>query len=131
MTKILLVEDNELNADMISRRLTRHGYTVVLATDGQQGVLMAQQEQPALILMDVSLPVMDGWEATKALKADPATAPIPVIALTAHALPTDQQRAHEVGCDGYETKPMDFSRVLAKIQALVQARATPDDHATR
>ena len=122
MPKILLVEDNEMNRDMLSRRLERRGFQVVIAVDGQQGVDLARSETPDLILMDMSLPVLDGWEATRQLKADPQTRPIPVIALTAHAMAGDRERALEAGCDEYETKPVEFARLLAKIQALVKGR---------
>ena len=117
--KILLVEDNEMNRDMLSRRLQRRGYDVVLAVDGGQGVAMAQTMAPDLILMDMSLPVLDGWEATRRLKADPATQHIRVIALTAHALPGDREQALAAGCDDYDTKPTEFPRLLAKIEALL------------
>jgi CheY-like chemotaxis protein len=116
--KILLVEDNEMNRDMLSRRLQRRGYDVVLAVDGEQGIAMAQTTAPDLILMDLSLPVLDGWEATRRLKADPATQHIRVIALTAHALPGDREQALAAGCDDYDTKPTEFPRLLAKIEAL-------------
>jgi two-component system cell cycle response regulator DivK len=117
MTKILLVEDNEMNRDMLSRRLMRKDYTVLIATDGQQGVDMAVSEKPDLVLMDMSLPVMDGWAATQTLKASPETAGIPVIALTAHAMSGDRDKALAAGCDDYDTKPVDFARLLEKIQA--------------
>jgi len=117
MTKILLVEDNELNRDMLSRRLERKGYQVVIAVDGQQAVAMAQSEAPALILMDMSLPVLDGWEATRQIKADDRTKKIPVIALTAHAMQGDEQKAKEAGCDDFDTKPVELPRLLEKIQA--------------
>jgi len=115
MNKILLVEDNEMNRDMLSRRLERKGFEVVIAVDGQQGVDLAGSESPALILMDLSLPVLDGWEATRLIKADPATQNIPVIALTAHAMAGDEQKAREAGCDDYDTKPVDLKRLLEKI----------------
>jgi CheY-like chemotaxis protein len=117
--KILLVEDNEMNWDMLSRRLGRKGYEVVVATDGQQGLDMARSEAPDLILMDMSLPVIDGWEATRRLKAAPETRSIPVIALTAHALADDRSGALAAGCDEYEGKPIEFDRLLGKIQAFV------------
>jgi CheY-like chemotaxis protein len=117
--KILLVEDNEMNRDMLSRRLLRRGFDVTLAVDGEEGLTMARAEGPDLILMDMSLPVLDGWEATRRLKADPATRGIPVIALTAHAMADDRDRALEAGCDGYDTKPIELSRLLEKIEALV------------
>ncbi len=115
MSKILIVEDNEMNRDMLSRRLQRKGFEVVMAVDGQAGVDMATAESPDLVLMDLSLPVMDGWEATRHLKADEATRNIPVIALTAHAMQGDEQKALEAGCDDYDTKPVNFSRLLEKI----------------
>ena len=117
MTRILLVEDNEMNRDMLSRRLMRKDYTVLIATDGQQGVDMAVSEKPDLVLMDMSLPVMDGWAATRTLKASPDTAGIPVIALTAHAMSGDREKALAAGCDDYDTKPVDFTRLLEKNQA--------------
>ena len=122
MIKILLVEDNEMNRDMLSRRLERKGYQVVMAVDGQQGVEMAASEAPALILMDMSLPVIDGWEATRRIKADERTKHIPVIALTAHAMQGDEQMAKEAGCDDYDTKPVELPRLLEKMEALLQAR---------
>ena len=120
MTRILLVEDNEMNRDMLARRLTRRGYEVTIAVDGEQGVRMAQQEMPNLILMDMGLPVLDGWEATRQLKAEATTQSIPIIALTAHAMTGDRTKALEAGCDDYDTKPIEFSRLLDKIQALVE-----------
>ena len=119
MSVILLVEDNELNWDMLSRRLGRKGYQVVVATDGQQGLDMARSEAPDLILMDMSLPVVDGWEATRHLKAAPETRSIPIIALTAHAMASDRQQALDAGCDDYEGKPVEFDRLLSKIQSLL------------
>ena len=119
MQKILLVEDNEMNRDMLSRRLARNGYEVFLAMDGQQGADMALSEQPDLILMDMSLPVVDGWEATRRIKANDATRRIPVIALTAHAMAGDREKAMEVGCEDYDTKPVELSRLLGKIAALL------------
>lgn len=119
MRKILLVEDNEMNRDMLSRRLERKGFEVVIAVDGQAGVELASSSNPDLILMDLSLPVMDGWEATRCIKADPATQKIPVIALTAHAMAGDEQKALEAGCDAYDTKPVDFKRLLGKIEVLL------------
>jgi two-component system cell cycle response regulator DivK len=124
MTKILLVEDNEMNRDMLSRRLIRKGYEVVMATDGQQGVSMATSERPDLILMDMSLPVLDGWEATRRLKADPATGRIPVIALTAHAMAGDRDKALAAGCDDFDTKPVELTRLLEKIEALLRQDTT-------
>jgi CheY-like chemotaxis protein len=117
MTKILLVEDNELNRDMLSRRLERKGYAVVMAVDGQQAVDMAASEAPTVILMDMSLPVIDGWEATRKIKANDATKRIPIIALTAHAMQGDEQKAREAGCDDFDTKPVELPRLLEKIQA--------------
>ncbi|MBF2084046.1 MULTISPECIES: response regulator [Thermoleptolyngbya] len=119
MPKILLVEDNEMNRDMLSRRLLRRGAEVLIATDGAQGVEMAQAERPDLILMDMSLPVMDGWEATRTLKAASETKEIPIIALTAHAMAGDQEKCREAGCDDYDTKPVDFARLTGKIQAIL------------
>jgi CheY-like chemotaxis protein len=121
LAKILLVEDNEMNRDMLSRRLGRKGFSVDIATDGQAGVLAAQSSAPDLILMDLSLPVMDGWEAIRTLKADTGTQAIPIIALTAHAMAEDEARAREAGCDDYDTKPVNFSRLLEKITALLPA----------
>jgi CheY-like chemotaxis protein len=119
MPKILLVEDNEMNRDMLSRRLQRRGYEVVLAVDGPSGLEMAQTEAPDLVLMDMSLPTLDGWEATRRLKADAATQDIPVIALTAHAMSGDREKALEAGCDDYDTKPVEFLRLLGKIEAQI------------
>lgn len=119
MVRILLVEDNEMNRDMLSRRLKRNGYDVVIATDGQQGVDMAAAETPDLILMDMSLPVIDGWEATRQIKQNAATRGIPVIALTAHAMAGDREKAIEAGCDDYDTKPVEITRLLGKITALL------------
>ena len=119
MARILLVEDNDMNRDMLSRRLIRNGYEVCLAVDGQQGADMAVSERPDLILMDMSLPVIDGWEATRRIKANDATRRIPVIALTAHAMAGDREKAMEVGCEDYDTKPVEISRVLGKIAALL------------
>jgi len=119
MPKILLVEDNEMNRDMLSRRLTRSGFEVVIAVDGGQGVAMASSDKPDLILMDMSLPVIDGWEATRKLKADDATKAIPVIALTAHAMAEDKEKCLSAGCDDFDTKPVELPRLLAKIQALL------------
>jgi len=121
MAKILLVEDNEMNWDMLSRRLGRRGYEVVVAVDGQQGVTMSRSEVPDLILMDMSLPIIDGWEATRQIKAAPETRKIPVIALTAHAMVGDKEKAMAAGCDDYDTKPIEFKRLLDKIEtALAQ-----------
>ena len=117
MTKILLVEDNEMNRDMLSRRLERKGYQIVIAVDGQQGVDMAANEAPALILMDMSLPVLDGWEATRRIRATGSK--VPIIALTAHAMDGDEQKAREAGCDDYDTKPVELTRLLGKMEALL------------
>ena len=119
MAKILLVEDNEMNRDMLSRRLIRKGYEVVLGEDGEKGVSLAASDRPDIILMDMSLPVIDGWEATRQLKADEDTKGIPIIALTAHAMAEDEQKARAVGCDDYDTKPIDLPRLLQKIQSLL------------
>ncbi len=116
MAKILLVEDNEMNLDMLSRRLERRGYEILIAMDGAQGVKIASEQQPDLILMDMSLPVMDGWEATRRIKSDAVTKNIPVIALTAHAIAGDREKALAVGCDEYESKPVKFPRLLEKIE---------------
>ncbi len=124
MPRILLVEDNEMNRDMLSRRLARKGFEVVLALDGAQGVEMAKSHAPDLILMDMSLPVLDGWGATRQIKADDATRGIPVIALTAHAMAGDEVKAQEAGCDEYDTKPVELDRLLGKIQALLAKRAS-------
>ncbi len=120
MAKILLVEDNEMNRDMLSRRLERRGYQVVMAEDGEQGIASARAESPDLILMDMSLPVIDGWTATRQIKSDPATGTIPIIALTAHAMSGDREKALEAGCDDYDSKPVDFTRLLEKIESLLQ-----------
>ena len=119
MQKILVVEDNEMNRDMVGRRLERRGYEVVVAVDGQEGVDMAHSENPDLILMDLSLPVLNGWEATRQLKQDTKTNGIPIIALTAHAMASDRESAIEAGCDAYDTKPLEFSRLIGKIHALL------------
>ena len=124
MLRILLVEDNDMNRDMLSRRLVRNGYQVLLAMDGQQGVDMALSEHPDLILMDMSLPVIDGWEATRRIKANDATRRIPVIALTAHAMAGDREKAMEVGCDDYDTKPVEISRLVGKMAALLKPKVT-------
>ena len=124
MAKILLVEDNEMNRDMLSRRLQRRGHEVVVAVDGEQGVAMARAESPALVLMDMSLPGIDGWEATRQLKADAATRATPVIALTAHAMAGDREKCLAAGCDDFDTKPVDFERLLGKIQALLPGTAS-------
>jgi two-component system, cell cycle response regulator DivK len=122
MPKILLVEDNEMNRDMLSRRLQRKGYSVVTAEDGEKGLLLARSEMPDLILMDISLPVMGGWEVTRLLKADDATRHIPIIALTAHAWVTDREKAIEAGCDDYDTKPVEFARLSEKIENLLTVK---------
>ena len=119
MSKLLLVEDNEMNRDMLSRRLLRRGYEVVIAVDGEEGVNLAQSENPDLVLMDMSLPVVDGWEATRRLKAARETASIPILVLTAHAMSGDRDKALEAGCDEYDTKPIEFSRLLGKIEILL------------
>jgi len=119
MPKILLVEDNEMNRDMLSRRLARKGYDVAIATDGQRGIDMAASENPDLILMDMSLPVIDGWEATRRIKGAANTSGIPIIALTAHAMASDRQKAMEAGCDDYDTKPVELPRLLEKIERLL------------
>ncbi|HSM57965.1 MAG TPA: response regulator [Candidatus Sulfomarinibacteraceae bacterium] len=123
MTTILLVEDNELNRDMLLRRLKRAGYTVTTAVNGQEGVVSARKQQPDLILMDMSLPVLDGWEASRRLKRDDATRAIPIIALTAHAMAGDRQQALDAGCDDYDTKPIDFRRLMGKIEQFVGQRS--------
>jgi len=119
MSKILLVEDNEMNRDMLTRRLERKGYEVVIAVDGQAGIDMASSSNPDIILMDLSLPVVDGWDATRKIKADPSTQSIPVIALTAHAMAGDEQKALAAGCDDYDTKPIELPRLLEKIENLL------------
>ena len=121
MPKILLVEDNEMNRDMLSRRLVRGGYEVIIATDGARGVAMATSDRPDLILMDMSLPVIDGWEATRRIKTAPELRKIPIIALTAHAMATDRDKALEAGCDDYDTKPIELQRLLGKIETLLAA----------
>ena len=123
MAKILLVEDNEMNRDMLSRRLQRKGYEVVCAVDGEEAVALAETENPALILMDMSLPVLDGWEATRRIKAAKRT--LPIIALTAHAMSGDEQKAKEAGCDDYDTKPVELVRLLGKIEALLARTQAP------
>jgi CheY-like chemotaxis protein len=121
MPKILLVEDNEMNRDMLSRRLVRGGYEVIIAEDGERGVAMATSDSPDLILMDMSLPVIDGWEATRRIKTAPELRKIPIIALTAHAMATDREKALEAGCDDYDTKPIELQRLLGKIETLLAA----------
>jgi two-component system, cell cycle response regulator DivK len=123
--KILLVEDNEMNRDMLSRRLVRKGYEVVMAVDGAEGVAMAQSELPDLILMDMSLPVLNGWDAARQIKQIGETQSIPVIALTAHAMAGDREKALEAGCDDYDTKPIELPRLLEKIEALLKKPDTP------
>jgi two-component system, cell cycle response regulator DivK len=119
MAKVLLVEDNEMNRDMLSRRLIRRGFEVIFAVDGQQGVDLARSERPDIILMDMSLPVIDGWEATRRVKSDDATRGVPVIGLTAHAMSGDRERAMEAGCDDYDTKPVELDRLIGKIERLL------------
>ena len=119
MAKLLLVEDNEMNRDMLSRRLRKKGYEVAIAVDGKAGVEMASSEAPELILMDMSLPIMDGWQATQHIKADDSTSQIPIIALTAHAMESDRAKALEAGCDDYDTKPIDLKRLLSNIETLL------------
>ena len=130
MARLLLVEDNEVNREMLSRRLVRHGFEVLVAVDGLQGVAMATSTKPDLVLMDMSLPGIDGWEATRRIKADPATRGLPVIALTAHAMSDDRAKALAAGCDEFDTKPVDLPRLLGKVQALLGggAAARADDH---
>ena len=119
MKKLLLVEDNEMNRDMLSRRLARRGYEILVATDGSEGLAEATRHLPDLIIMDMSLPVLDGWESTRALKEQPETRSIPVLALTAHAMAGERERALEAGCNDYDTKPVDFTRLLGKIETLL------------
>jgi len=119
MTKVLVVEDNEMNRDMLSRRLTRRGFQVIFAVDGQQGVDLARSERPDIILMDMSLPIIDGWEATRRVKSDDATRGVPVIGLTAHAMAGDREKAIEAGCDDYDTKPVELERLIGKIERLL------------
>ncbi len=126
MHKILLIEDNEMNRDMLSRRLTRKGFQIAIAEDGERGVEMAQSESPNLILMDISLPVMDGYEATRQIKANPTTRSIPIVALTAHAMSGDREKCLEAGCDEYETKPVDLPRLLDKIEKLLVGESHED-----
>ena len=123
MARILLVEDNDMNRDMMSRRLQRKGYEVLMAADGMQAILMAESETPDLILLDMSLPVIDGWEAARRLKASPTTASVPIIALTAHAMAGDREKALAAGCDDYDAKPVDFPQLVAKIDALLARRS--------
>ena len=128
MTKILLVEDNEMNRDMLSRRLIRRGFQVVFAMDGKQGIELARRQRPDIILMDMSLPVIDGWEATRRLKTDDATRSVPVLGLTAHAMSGDREKAIEAGCDDYDTKPVELDRLIGKIERLL---GTAKDEALR
>ncbi len=121
MSRVLLVEDNEMNRDMLSRRLLRKGFDVIIAVDGEQGRLMAETERPDLILMDMSLPLLDGWEVTRQLKSNPQTTSIPIMALTAHAMAGDREKALEAGCDDYEPKPIDMPRLLKKMQTLLDS----------
>ena len=123
MTKILIVEDNEMNRDMLSRRLARRGYEIVMAVDGEEGIAAAKAKNPDLILMDMSLPVIDGWEATRRLKAEPSTREIPVIGLTAHAMAGDREKVIAAGCDDYDTKPVELPRLLEKIEALIHSNS--------
>ena len=125
MPKILLVEDDEINRDMLSRRLERRGYQVVIVIDGEQALVMARSQSPDLILMDMSLPVLDGWEATRQLRAASETRTVPIIALTAHAMQGDREKAIEAGCDDYDTKPVEFQRLLAKIEAILGKGTRP------
>jgi two-component system, cell cycle response regulator DivK len=123
--RILLIEDNEMNRDMLARRLARRGYEVLTAVDGAEGVRLAHDERPELILMDMSLPVLDGWEATRRLKSDAATASVPIIALTAHAMSSDEAQARAAGCDDFDTKPVDLSRLLTKIERWLPSASAP------
>ena len=125
MPKILLVEDNEMNRDMLSRRLEKRGYTVVLAVDGAAGIAQTKAEKPDLILMDMSLPVIDGWEATKQIRSDPEVANTPIIALTAHAMSSDRDKCLSAGCDDFDTKPVELPRLLAKIEEMLKKGRTP------
>jgi two-component system, cell cycle response regulator DivK len=125
LPKLLLVEDNEMNRDMLTRRLQRRGYEVVIAVDGVQALALAQSESPALILMDISLPMLDGWETTRRLKMAPETKSIPVLALTSHAMTGDREKCIEAGCDDFDTKPVEISRLLGKIEMLLQKQASP------
>jgi two-component system cell cycle response regulator DivK len=129
MPKILLVEDNEMNRDMLSRRLLRRGFEVVTALNGEEGIALTRSESPDLVLMDMTLPVLSGWDATRRLKADPTTESVPVIALTAHAMAADREQAMEAGCDDYDTKPIELTRLIAKIEALLAQRKSPAEPA--
>jgi CheY-like chemotaxis protein len=122
---ILIVEDNEMNRDMLSRRLARRGFEILLAVDGEQGIAVAREQRPDLVLMDMSLPVVDGWEATRRLKGDPALRHIPIIALTAHAMANDRDKSLDAGCDDYDTKPIDLARLLGKIELLLGVAMEP------
>jgi two-component system, cell cycle response regulator DivK len=130
MKKILLIEDNELNRDMLSRRLSRRGYEVLLAVDGREGIRLAKEAMPDLILMDMNLPEVDGWEATRRIKADPSTRQVPVIALTAHAMPGDAAKAIAAGCDDYDTKPVEMPRLMAKLSAFLGPAPEPGSSRT-
>jgi CheY-like chemotaxis protein len=125
MSKILLVEDNESSRDMLARRLSRRGYDVIAAADGRTGISLARDRSPDLIVMDLSLPEIDGWEAARRLKADPVTCEIPIVALTAHAMASDRQRALDSGCDGYHTKPVDFENLVRSLESFLEARHIP------
>jgi CheY-like chemotaxis protein len=125
MPTILIVEDNEMNRDMLSRRLGRRGFEIVVAADGERGVAAAIERAPDLILLDLSLPVLDGWEAARRIKAEPRTGAIPIIALTAHAMTGDREKAIDAGCDDYDTKPIDFARLMVKIEARLGQRGAP------
>lgn len=125
MPKILLVEDNEMNRDMLSRRLVRRGFQMISAADGEQGVVAAESELPDIILMDMNMPILDGWEASRRIKANPLTRAIPIIALTAHAMNGDREKILAAGCDDYDTKPIEFERLLGKIAAMLQKCGTP------
>ncbi len=129
MPKILVIEDNEWSRDMLARRLARRGYEVVSASDGRRGMAMAHELSPDVIVMDMSLPEIDGWEATRRLKADPATRAIPVVALTAHAMASDRKKAMDAGCDDYHTKPVDFESLLRSLEAFLDARAAAGERA--
>ena len=130
MAKLLLIEDNDDNRDMLSRRLERKGYALVCAVDGGEGVALAVSERPDLILMDMSLPVVDGWEASRQLKTHPTTKGIPIIALTAHAMSGDREKAMQAGCDDYDTKPVEMPRLLGKIEALLSVKSDSPEEAT-
>jgi two-component system cell cycle response regulator DivK len=123
MSKILVIEDNEWSRDMLARRLSRRGYQVLVAADGKRGIAMTREQRPDLILMDMSLPEMDGWEATRRLKSDPATRSIPIVALTAHAMASDRQKAMDAGCDDYHTKPVDFENLVRSLESFLAAAA--------